>query len=88
MRTVARASVVSWKLTGKLYFWRFLENRVPEAWSIAGDDSIVEWSLGSRYIETAADAFREPLKYFDSAFGEDPVLWSWGKIAPRGKIRR
>ena len=51
------------------------------AWALIEDGAVVHWQLGADRLRDAANVFADPAKYFDSSFGEEPVLWSWGMLA-------
>jgi hypothetical protein len=59
----------------------------PATWSLNDDGVAVHWRLGSHTATAVADAFADPAKYFDSAIGTKPVLWSWGllQVSPSNK---
>ena len=57
-----------------------LDTADSTAWSLNDDGVAAHWRLGSRTATAVADAFADPAKYFDSAIGTKPVLWSWGLL--------
>jgi hypothetical protein len=50
-------------------------------WLLIEDGAVVHWQLGADSLRKVADVFADPMKYFDSTIGEEPVLWSWGVLA-------
>lgn len=53
-----------------------------KAWSLVEDGAVVHWQLGVGSMRNAADVFADPVKHFDSSFGGEPALWSWGILKP------
>ena len=60
-----------------------IELAISEAksWLLTEDGAVVHWHLGADSLRMVADVFADPMKYFDSTIGEEPVLWSWGMLA-------
>jgi hypothetical protein len=52
-----------------------------KSWLLTEDGAVVHWHLGADSLRMVADVFADPMKYFDSTIGEEPVLWSWGMLA-------
>jgi hypothetical protein len=59
-----------------------LDANDADAWSLDDDGVALHWRLGARTAAVAADAFANPVDYFDSAIGAKPALWSWGLLKP------
>ena len=57
-----------------------LDTTDPATWSLNDDGVAVHWRFGYHHAAIVADAFAEPMKYFDSPIGTVPVLWSWGLL--------
>jgi hypothetical protein len=51
-----------------------------KSWLLTEDGAVVHWHLGADSLRKVADVFADPMKYFDSNIGEEPVLWSWGML--------
>jgi hypothetical protein len=49
-----------------------------DAWSLVEDGAVVHWQLGINRLREVIDVFADPISYFDSTIGQNPVLWSWG----------
>ena len=59
-----------------------------DAWSLDDDGVALHWRLGARTAALAADAFANPLNYFDSTIGAKPPLWSWGLLKPTSTSKK
>jgi hypothetical protein len=57
-----------------------LDTTDADTWSLDDDGVVLHWRLGARTAALAADAFANPLNYFDSTIGAKPALWSWGLL--------
>jgi hypothetical protein len=63
----------------------------PNAWALVEDGAVVNWQMGADNLRNAARVFADPAKYFDSAIGKEPVLWSWGMLTqspPNKSLKR
>jgi hypothetical protein len=75
-----KSGLAKWQSPSKLRI-RFAPSNAT-AWAFSGDAAIVEWSIGNAHVPNTADAFRNPMKYFDTTIGKEPRLWSWGVFIP------
>lgn len=64
-----------------------LDPSASDTWTIVEDGAVVHWRLGTETSRNMADVFADPVRYFDSSVGQDPVLWSWGLLAPDSAVR-
>ena len=62
-----------------------------DVWALVEDGAAVHWRLGTQSLRRVADVFADPDEYFDSAVGQEPVLWCWGVLIqspPNRSVRR
>jgi hypothetical protein len=57
-----------------------LDQSDANAWALVEDGAVVNWQMGAASLRNAAAVFADPVKYFDSAIGKEPVLWCWGML--------
>jgi hypothetical protein len=61
------------------------------SWILTEDGAVLHWHLGADSLRKLADVFADPMKYFDSTVGDEPVLWSWGLLrqsSPNKSLKR
>ena len=84
-----RGGAAAWSAPAKLRLEYSVDN--PAAWSLGAENSVVRWQLGAEHISIVAEAFADPIKFFDSSIGSDPVVWSWGlleRLVPNSSLER